>query len=306
MVTGSCFAEQTGIRFRESGFRVTVNPFGVLYNPSSISEAIRRLIRNEPFSQVELVQLNGLYHSFSHHGSFSDTDASVTLGRINDAFRKASDALKETTCLILTFGTAWVYILPENGQVVANCHKFPASRFQRYRLTMPDIVDDYTALINYLLVQHPDLKILLTVSPIRHLKDGFHENTLSKSILLMATEALCNQFSSVVYYPSYELLMDDLRDYRFYADDMMHPSPMAQDYIWEHFSETFFGKTTREIARQVQQIRIAMEHKPFHPEGEAYKRFAQKNIASIELLSLREPGLDLQKEKAFFERILRG
>jgi hypothetical protein len=306
MVMGSCFAENIGSRLRESGFRVTVNPFGVLYNPASINYAIKRLIQANPYRQDELTSHDGLFHSFSHHGSFSDSSAEVAINRINGAFNKAQSALRETNRLMITFGTAWVYTLPETGQIVANCHKFPSGRFLRHRLSIDDIVKDYKALIGQLLSMNPGLKIILTVSPIRHMKDGVHENTLSKSVLHLATEALCDHFSEVVYYPSYELMMDDLRDYRFYAEDMLHPSQMAQDYIWDHFSETFLAKSSREMSRQVQQLRKAMEHKPFHPDEEAYKRFAQKNIASIELLCLSEPGLDLTVERHFFERIIRA
>ncbi|MDP4278604.1 MAG: GSCFA domain-containing protein [Bacteroidota bacterium] len=304
MVIGSCFAENIGNRFKEGGFNVTVNPFGVLYNPASISAAIRRLMSEDAFRRDELNYYDGLFHSFSHHSSFSDANADVALSRINSSFRKAVAALKHSTCLMLTFGTAWVYTLPETGQVVANCHKFPANRFQRSRLSVESIVADYSELINALLEKQPDLKLILTVSPIRHAKDGMHENTLSKSVLHLAIANLCDRFRQIVYYPSYELMMDDLRDYRFYGEDMLHPSSVAQEYIWNHFSDTFLSKASRDIAHQVQQIRKAMEHKPFHPEDEAYKRFAQKNIASIELLCLSVPGLDLKEERQFFEKII--
>jgi hypothetical protein len=304
MVIGSCFAENIGTRLDDSGFRVMTNPFGVLYNPSSISMALRRLIKSEPFHASELTELDGLYHSFSHHGSFSDSDAVITLDHINESFSKAAYNFRETDCLMLTFGTAWVYALTESGQIVANCHKFPANSFNRLRLTVDDITLDYDELFEDLLKIKPDLRIILTVSPIRHLNDGVHENTLSKSVLHLAVENLCNRFENVVYYPSYELMMDDLRDYRFYDVDMLHPSSVAQDYIWEHFSETFLTKPSREMAKQVQQIRKAMNHKPLHDNDDAYVRFAQKNIASIEMLKIRVPEIDLKEEMTFFENIL--
>jgi hypothetical protein len=306
MVLGSCFAENIGSRLEESGFNSITNPFGVLYNPASISLSIRRMIRNEKFSISELSELDGLYHSFSHHGSFSGSNADNTLKNINNLFEKAVGNLKETNCLIITLGTAWVYALAENGRIVANCHKFPEDRFRRFRLSVEDIVEDYVDLFELLTGKNKDLNIILTVSPIRHLKDGIHENTLSKSVLHLAAEKLCGKFGNAVYYPSYEIMMDDLRDYRFYDEDMMHPSQVAQDYIWDHFSESFMTKSTREIARQVQQIRKAMNHKPLHGTDEPYLRFAQKNIASIEILKLNVPELNLSKEKAFFENILNG
>lgn len=304
MVLGSCFSENIGSRLNEGGFRVMTNPFGVLYNPCSISSALRRLKKADLFHPSELTELDGLYHSFSHHGSFSGSDPMITLNRMNDTFNQAVSKLKETDCLMITFGTAWVYALPENGQIVANCHKFPANRFKRFRLTVEDIIEDYTGLFDVLFKNNPDLRIILTVSPIRHWKDGVHENTVSKSVLHLAVEALCDRFNNVVYYPSYELMMDDLRDYRFYDDDMLHPSQVAQDYIWEHFSETFLTKPSRDMARQVQQIRKAMNHRPLHDRDDAYVRFAQKNIASIEMLKIRVPELDLSEERTFFENIL--
>jgi hypothetical protein len=303
---GSCFAETMGQRLRESGFNTVLNPFGVVYNPSSIAQSVQRLMHDEPFQTTDLVEYEHLYHSFNHHGSFSGSNPKETLVHMNAAYWQAVAALKASTCLMLTFGTSWVYTLRETGEVVANCHKFPAVHFDRHRLSITAIVDTYISLFDNLFAMNPALRIVLTVSPIRHQKDGFHANNISKSILLLATESLVERYANVYYYPSYELVMDDLRDYRFYADDMLHPSPLATNYIWEHFSESFFGKQTKEMARQVQQIRKAMEHRPFHPDEAAYRRFAQKNLAAIEGLVLSEPKLDLREEKAFFERIIRG
>lgn len=304
LVLGSCFAENIGTRLKESGFKTTVNPFGVLYNPASVGMALQRLWSNEPFQLEELVEQEGWYHSFSHHGSFSGTDPNRTLDAINSAFADAVQNLKEATCLILTFGTSWIYALPSTDQIVANCHKFPESYFERRRLTVDEIVLYYEELLETFFQVNPNLKVLFTVSPIRHWKDGAHENTLSKSTLHLAIEELCEDFPQVEYYPAYELLMDDLRDYRFYAEDMLHPSAVAQNYVWEHFSDSCFSKATKEAVHQIRQIRKAMLHKPFHPDSEAYIRFAKKNIAAIELLLLATPELDLSEERLFFESIL--
>lgn len=306
LVMGSCFAETIGQRLRESGFRIVQNPFGVVYNPASMVRSLIRLMQKEPFQAGELDVFDGLYHSFNHHGSFSGSNPEEVLEHINAAYWQAASALKDTSRLILTLGTSWVYTLKKTDQVVSNCHKFPAGNFNHHRLSVIDIVDEFTYVFDWLFQQHPDLRIILTVSPIRHQKDGFHANNISKSILLLAVEELVEQFPHVYYYPSYELMMDDLRDYRFYADDMLHPSTLASSYIWEHFTETCFSKQTREMAKHVQQIRKAMEHRPFHPDESAYRRFAQKNLAAIEGLVLSEPALELKEEKAFFERIIRG
>lgn len=306
MVIGSCFAENIGNRLNESGFISVTNPFGVLYNPSSISSAIRRLIRSERINSEELIEYDGLFHSFSHHGSFSGMDPVATLDSMNHEFDKAVEALKRTTCLIITFGTSWVYALAENGQVVANCHKLPSAVFNRYRLSVDSIFKDYSSLFSEMLKINEDLKIIMTVSPIRHFRDGAHENNVSKSVLLLAEDDICAKFSQALYYPSYEIMLDELRDYRFYNEDMVHPSQVAQDYIWEHFSNTFFSKSTREVTRQVQQIRKAMNHRPLHEGSEMFSRFARKNLASIELLLLSEPELDLSEEKRYFENIIDG
>lgn len=304
MVLGSCFAESTGQKMQEAGFRISVNPFGVLYNPASVGMALSRLLADQPFLDEELVEYDGYFHSFSHHGSFSGTDRKQTLDRINESFNKAVIDLQDATCLMITFGTAWVYALPSTDQIVANCHKLPEDRFIRRRLDTNEIVYFYTDLLEKLFEQKPDLKVVFTVSPIRHMKDGVHENTLSKSTLHLAIEDLCECFENVTYFPAYELVMDDLRDYRFYAEDMLHPSTLAQRYVWDHFSETFFSKSTRETLRQVQQIRKAMQHKPFHPGDEAHIRFAKKNIATIEMLRIAAPELELTDEFAFFARII--
>jgi GSCFA family len=304
MVLGSCFAENIGVQLKESGFQVALNPFGVLYNPASVGMALQRLWMNQSFRDEELLEYEGLYHSFSHHGSFSGSDREQTLDRINASFNQAALDLRDVNCLIITFGTAWVYTLPSTDQIVANCHKLPEDRFLRRRLTGDEIEYFYTELLEVLFEAKPDLKIIFTVSPIRHLKDGIHENTLSKSTLHLAIEGLCESFDQVYYFPAYELMMDDLRDYRFYADDMLHPSQVAQRYIWEHFSDTCFPKTTKEVVRQVQQVRKAMKHKPFRPDDEAFIRFAKKNIATLEILSVNAPELNLSEERAYFEQII--
>jgi hypothetical protein len=304
LVLGSCFSEHIGVRLQESGFKACVNPFGVLYNPASVGMALSRLWNNRPFEREELVEHEGWFHSFSHHGSFSGTDPDATLDAINRSFHESVRFLEETTCLMLTFGTAWVYALPSTDQIVANCHKLPESQFLRRRLTVDEIVMYYGDLLDVLFAAKPDLKVLLTVSPIRHWKDGAHENTLSKSTLHLAIEELCEDFEGVSYYPAYELLMDDLRDYRFYAEDMLHPSAVAQKYVWDHFSETVFSKPTREIIRQVQQLRRAMQHKPFHPGSEEHLRFAKKNLAAIQFLQAASPEVDLSVERRYFEAII--
>ena len=301
---GSCFADTIGGRLASQGFRVTQNPFGVLYNPMSVVKSLERLCYRIPFKESDLFEYNELYGSFAHHSRFSGPDRRQVLAGIERSFEQAAEAMESATCLILTFGTAWVYALSDTGKIVANCHKMPDYMFVRRRLEVAEIVEYYTEFLGQLFGRKPGLKVILTVSPIRHFKDGAHENTLSKSVLHLAVEELEAAFPGVCYFPAYELLTDDLRDYRFYADDMLHPSAAAVGYIWEAFAQFAFDKSTREVITQLEQVHKAMEHRPMHPGEPAYRQFAQKNIAALELLQLKAPDLDLNAEKQFFNDIL--
>ncbi len=301
---GSCFAESVGKQLQISGFNCLSNPFGVLYNPLSVINALRAMQQNKSYSKEDLFKYEGHYGSFDFHSTFSGKEADEVLKGIQTACSTSSAALKSSTCLILSFGTAWVYALASNGLVVSNCHKLPASFFVRRRLSVEEMLEQTIVFFEDLFQSRPDLKVVLTVSPIRHFKDGAHENTLSKASLHLLTDELCSRFRQMVYFPAYELLMDDLRDYRFYEQDMLHPSATAFQYIWERFGEFAFEKYTLEIIRQLEQIHKAMEHKPFRPDEEEYLRFVKKNIAALHLLGKRFPELNLGREIDFFESVL--
>ena len=198
---------------------------------------------------------------------------------------------------MLTFGTAYVYEQKETGRVVSNCHKLPESNFYRRLLSVDEIVNEYTSLIAGMTARNPNLKILFTVSPIRHIRDGMHANQLSKSTLLLTIDRLQQLFpKQVFYFPAYEIVLDELRDYRFYADDMLHPSPLAVNYLWKCFSDSFFSAETKQVMTEVEDIRKDMAHKPFHPESEAYQRFLGQIVLKIERLIGKYPYLDFQKE----------
>ena len=197
----------------------------------------------------------------------------------------------------MSWGTAWVYRHRQLGRVVANCHKFPATDFERFRLSPEDIEQVYTDLLSRLHSRYPDMRVLFTVSPIRHWKDGAHANQLSKSTLLLAIDRLQQLFPDhVFYFPSYEIVLDELRDYRYYADDMLHPSPLAVRYLWERFSEAFFSAETKQVITAIEDITKDLSHKPFHPESEAYQRFLGQIVLKIERLIGKYPYLDFQKE----------
>ena len=228
LLLGSCFAENIGCLMRENKFDCDVNPFGILYNPLSVSKALDDIIACKHYGPDDLFFHQECYHSYMHHGSFSATNREMVLDTINTRLSKASQRLAQTEVLIITFGTAWVYYLQSTREVVSNCHKMPAKTFVREKLTVNDIVETYSSLIAKLQQCSPNLRLLFTVSPIRHVKDGLHENQLSKATLLLAIDELTRKFpEQVSYFPAYEIVMDELRDYRFYADDMGQPSALA-------------------------------------------------------------------------------
>lgn len=273
MTLGSCFAENMGSKLSDAYFMVEVNPFGVLYNPVSIQNSVELLLQKEIFTAKDLFENRSLWQSFSHSSLFSDISAEGCLGKINSRFNNAKEFLKKANFLVITFGTAWVYEERKSGRVVSNCHKLPSSEFIRKRLTVDEIVSSYSGLITNLQTLFPDLQIVFSVSPIRHWKDGAHENNISKSTLLLAIDSLQKEFSQVHYFPAYEIQLDELRDYRFYSADMLHTSEVAVDYIWERFSETYFSKETLSIKKQLEQLKADLQHRPMFPESEEYKAF---------------------------------
>jgi hypothetical protein len=254
-------------------FETDINPFGVLYNPVSIYNSIELLINNKQLTATDLFENRGLWQSFSHSSLFSATTADACLNKINERLTNASIFLRQTDFLLITFGTAWVFEEQKGGSVVSNCHKLPASKFKRRRLSVDEIVADYSNLINRLSELIPGMKIIFSVSPIRHWKDGAHENNVSKSTLLLAIDELQKQFKRVEYFPAYEIQMDELRDYRFYASDMLHPSDVAVDYIWSRFSETYFDERTTRMKKEFEQLAADLSHRPLHPDSEEYKAF---------------------------------
>ncbi len=294
---GSCFVENIGQKLEENKFTVDINPFGTLYNPASIAKGLRILLRPERFTADDLFQHEGVYHSFTHHSRFSAPTEEECLERINSRLAESSDFLRKATRLIVTLGTAYAYRLKSDGQIVSNCHKLPEKMFDRQRLSVEEILADWKPLLLALWEQNPALKVLFTVSPIRHWKDGAHENQLSKATLLLAADALQKEYpEQIAYFPAYEILMDELRDYRFYAEDMLHPSPLAIDYIWRRFSENGLSAAALEVLKEWGDLQKAINHKPFRPESEAYKRFLHQTLIKMEQLYEKFPSFDIRKE----------
>lgn len=273
MTLGSCFAENIGKKMQDAYFLSDVNPFGVLYNPVSIANSLDILLENKRFTKDDIFENKSLWQSFSHSSFFSEITPQDCLKKINSRLDVAYEFLQTTDYLLITFGTAWVFEEKKSGRVVSNCHKIPASEFIRRRLSVEEIVILFTDLINKLRTQLPNLKIVFSVSPIRHFKDGAHENNVSKSTLMLAIEAVQNKFQHIDYFPAYEIMMDELRDYRYYASDMLHPSEVAVDYIWRRFSDTYFSDETLLIKKELEQLARDLEHRPLHQDTTDYKLF---------------------------------
>lgn len=261
---GSCFSDEIGMRLRESDFHVEQNPFGTLYNPASIAAALRRIMYNREVGREDLVEYGGLWHSWHHHGSFSRPTAEECLEVCNSRLHGAHESLKQARLLLVTFGSAWVY--EHEGEVVANCHKLPQDNFVRRCMTVDDIVSLWRPLLEEVHACYPTLHILFTVSPIRHIGDGLHGNQLSKSTLLLAVDELVDhdlppakrkkkgakveesECPVTLYFPSYEIVVDELRDYRFYGPDMVHPTDLAVDVVWDRFQRATMVPAVREQA----------------------------------------------------------
>jgi hypothetical protein len=307
MMMGSCFSENMGEKFRQLKFRVDLNPFGIIYNPFSVAKSLRRLLAEKPYTKEDLFEHQGIWVSFDHHSRFSATSEEEALSKMNLRIEQSRAFLKEAGYLFITFGTAWAYELKATGQIVSNCHKFPESDFKRFRLSAGEIVDVYRDLLSDLWIFNPNLKIVFTVSPIRHWKDGANGNQLSKAVLLLAADRLVTGFGNerCAYFPSYEIVMDDLRDYRFYAPDLLHLNPVAIDHIWDRLSRSMIAEDSLRLSKSIMKIVKAREHRPFNPDSDAYQYFLRNNLNEINELTINFPYINLEEEKSFFEQELR-
>lgn len=300
LLIGSCFASEIGNRLSANKFYVAVNPFGVVYNPFSVVNTLSRLESGTEFTELEIFSHNGLWNSFSHHGSFSSADKETVLDDINKSVDRGFRALRDSSYIIITLGTAWVFENIASGIVVNNCHKLPSANFRRFRLSVDDIVRTFDELFSKELYRSKN--IILTVSPIRHIKDGLAENTMSKSTLIVAVHELVQKYENVSYFPAYEIMMDELRDYRFYDRDMVHPSPVAVDYIWQKFSDKLITSESLVLCSRIGKIAAAAAHRPFNHETEAHKAFKKSQLKDIEAILKDYPCLDFSTEINHFSR----
>ncbi len=293
---GSCFAEQMGRRLERLKFPTLVNPFGIVFNPISIANSLGRLVSGNDFTEADLLENQGLWHSFEHHGSFSSPSKTAALEGIKRLFFEGKTFLKNTNRLLVTLGSAHVFVLKKTGKVVANCHKVPAAEFERKRLTESEVVQALLPVFEKLKAELPDLEIIATVSPVRHLRDGLMENQRSKATLLLALEEITQRLPFVHYFPAYEILLDDLRDYRFYAEDMAHPNQLGTDYIWRYFENAFFEEKTKALCGRIEGVLTALAHRPFHAQSVEHQEFLRKQGEVLQQLKAEVPKLDFVSE----------
>lgn len=289
---GSCFAENMAAYLQKGKFHIETNPFGILYNPVSIAETLDYLWSEKKIDETKLVKQGELWHSFLHHGSFVHFDKTTLLNNLNDNLTEHRVFAKKTNRIILTLGTANVFIFRENNQIVANCHKIPNSFFEKRRLNIEECVIPFISIFEKMKRQNPDIEIMLSVSPIRHIRDGLIENQRSKATILLAVDQLCEMFSFVHYFPAYEIVMDDLRDYRFFKADMIHPNEVAIEYIWEKFSYSFFEEETKLIYKEINELQSALAHRPLFPESKEYQLFIDKTKQRQKALEEKYPHLN--------------
>jgi hypothetical protein len=289
LFAGSCFAASMGDAMRQRGFPVTVNPFGAVYNPQSTVQTLQRLRHGRPFEKSELICCHGLWTTFSHHGGFSHPDADTFLQQANGALQKGRDALRQASFAVVSLGTSWAYRHKATNTVVANCHKLPATDFERIFLSPDETAELFAGEIT----AAPSCTWIFTVSPVRHRKDDAHGNQVSKAGLLLAVEKLQQRFPNVWYFPAYEIMMDELRDYRFYADDMMHPSAQATAHIWQRFSEAALDDDAKKIMGEAERITAAQQHRPLHENTAMYRKFLSDLDRQIQDFSTRYPFIDL-------------
>jgi len=296
LILGSCFAENIGEKLTSHKFNANVNPFGIIYNPVSIAKSLNHIFNEYNFKEDDLLFFNDKWLSLQHHGSFSNSNQTVCLNNINNSIKSVHSQLKQATYLFITFGSAWVYEHEKHG-LVANCHKIPATQFSKRLLKVDEIVAAYKTLINTIKSINPTIHIVFTVSPVRHTKDGLWENNLSKAVLHLSIKELIENFDNCTYFPAYEIVMDELRDYRFFNDDLVHPTHLAVNYVWEKFAMSYFSKETIALMGNIQKIKQAATHKPFDFNSEKHQQFIKNQLTIIQELTTQFPHLNFEEEK---------
>lgn len=304
LTIGSCFAQNIGEYFKNYRFNIMGNPFGVLYNPISIFNSFNLVLEKKVFSQEDLVEHNGEWHSFYHHSDFSHHDPKICLEKINSGIKATTDFINKADVAVITYGTAYVYKHISQDIVVSNCHKIPAKEFGHFRLPLDETKKVIEQTVNLLKSVNENIKIIFTVSPVRHWKDGATNNQLSKSTLLLAVDEIIKSNINCEYFPSYEIVMDDLRDYRFYNSDLLHPNSIAIDYIWGKFCSTMLSDNCLSIMSEIEKIVKSREHKVRNANSKNHQAFIKANIEKIKTLQKKHSHLNLSEDKFYFDEQL--
>jgi hypothetical protein len=302
MLVGSCFTEHIGNNLQELKFRTLQNPNGILFDPHSVSANIVSYINNKQYTENDLFYLNELWQSWNHHSVFSNPNKEKCLQIINDSQTEAHQFLKKAKWLIITLGSSFSYRLKENNLPVANCHRAPAQWFNKYLMSIEEINSALDNCIHQLFQFNHDVRIVFTVSPVRHIRDGVIENNRSKARLIETIHHLVNKFDRLYYFPAYELVIDVLRDYRFYDIDMVHPNYQATEFVLEKFVKNYIHEKSSLIMEEIKQIIIARKHKAFHPSTDAHKQFLQNQLAKATNLKSKYPFLNLEDELTYFSK----
>jgi hypothetical protein len=301
-LSGSCFTEHIGNRLAELKFPVLQNPNGILFDPLSVSSSLRSYIDCKEYTTADLFQLNELWQSWHHHSMFSGIEPGSVLKQINQKQKEAHQFLLTTDWLIITLGSSFSYQLREGSLPVANCHRAPAQWFKKHLLETSETTASLEGCIEALLAFNPKLRVIMTVSPVRHIRDGVVENNRSKARLIEAVHQMTNKYNHVFYFPAYELVIDVLRDYRFYDVDLVHPNYAATEFVFEKFSQHYISGSSLEMMEEIRKFITAYRHKPFQPQTSAHKQFLKNNLDKILQFQQKHPQLDLSREIGYFSK----
>ena len=290
MLLGSCFAENMGNKFDYFKFQSITNPFGIIFNAVSLEKLIRRAIENRTFTENDIFFHNDLWHCYEVHSELSNPDKELFLSNLNSILTSANKQISLLTHCIITLGTSWVYRNIETNEIVANCHKVPQKQFTKELLSIEQTEKSLQNIVGLIHSMNPNCNFVFTVSPVRHIKDGFTENTLSKSHLIATIhKTITHHPSPIIYFPAFEIMMDELRDYRFYAEDMLHPNQTAIDYIWMQFFENYISESVFGLMNEIGSIQKGLQHRPFNPNTESHQKFLNQLDLKIKAIKNQYP-----------------
>ena len=297
---GSCFAENIAAQLLRRKFQVCSNPFGILYHPLSITKGIQILLQQKKYDESDLFSHNERWHSFDHHSDFSSSTKEETLEKINQQIKIGFHTITTAKVIILTLGTAFLYHQKSENRAVVNCHKLPNYLFEKQLITQNHITTALQSMIENIQQVNSEIQFIFTISPIRHIKDGLIENQKSKATLLLAIHEIIEKYSNTYYFPSYEIALDELRDYRFYTSDMIHLNDTAINYIWNKFSDTFFKKETQQLNERFRKLYLAHQHRPFNAQSKQHQVFLKKQLAIVKQYQKEYSYLDFSEEEQYF------